>query len=843
MKHIHRLRLKSIVAFWMSTILLVGLTGCCNKPYRYVSQVEEQQPETFTAYCKPVTSNDVAVEGDIHYADSRIVLTAVEQTTYADIERLMRGYGGEIVGYISDTGDYQIYVPECDTFQKLERLVETLKTHASITDVSVEYVAQVSNDAVAYKNDAWTNSDKESDKSGSEWDEAKPVGNNWWAEAIGMPSVWEKDLSLNTVKVGIIDTMFDITNKDLDEGLFEKVWNNPKDENGNCHVAQIYKEDPAGVAAHGTHVAGVIAAQANNAFGITGINQNVRLYGFAVSTEEAKQSEAKQWTGAFQYKYALAQMFHEGVKVINISMAWEDELVGTQEGDPADTAFTFATSQALESFLLKYIEKGHEFLIVKTAGNNSSSKKKYDAEYDVFGAIKNKQVADRILIVGAAYYDKTVDCYFETPFSNSGDRVDVYAPGYQVLSTAPANRTVMMDGTSMAAPMVTGVASLMWGINPNLSAKQVRSFIMASTSATAFNLDDVGIIIKGLFNPAENAVPIINANLCVQLAQATEGKGASSNAEYATVSGIVYMMSADKKTVTDMESEKAKLSLYNAAGDWVCDIDLQEDLLPREGTNPKETVKVCTYTQLLEPGTYTLKVQAEGCGTVEQSITTYPNQLYSVHFELTKTVPTSTTTQKTEPPKATPSIKKYIPVIKDLLTQMNSDYTGSGFLYDLDSDGVEALVVLNLYNYEFAYSIYDLVGDKVITKCDKKTLFYDAGSPKGRVSVAKYLGELVLVVYVDNGGTGPEAERSATHTVYNANTFQEIASSNRDYQTPPSTKKAVYTINGRTCSDKEYTQFIQDISPIITAEIRDNDAGDGSKNMHELVQYMEQSAK
>mgnify|MGYP003307450450 CR=1 FL=1 len=644
------LRIKPIVALLLSIAMIVSFSGCSNKS----NNAHNENETEFQAYYEPLTSDDIATEGDVYYASSQILLTSVNDATYEDIEKLIKKNGGEIVGYISATGDYQIRFNDSKTFEELEELVENLKNDALIEDASLAYVAQFSNEAINYTNDPWIDADDPSDTSGSDWDEDNPNGKNWWAEAIDMPTVWSMDLSTQTVKIGIIDSMFDTTNEDLDENLFAKTWNNPTNDDGSCRVTQLYNDAVAAYdqavlskdqdaidnasnnisnASHGTHVAGIIAAQADNGFGIAGVNQNVKLYGYSVLSDESTVSDEGQWGSIFQYKCAIAHLLNEGVKVINISMGYNDALMGTQDGDSYWSTFTSVNSKSLESFLLKYIEAGNEFLIVKSAGNDSSTDKKYDARNDVFGAISNEQVAQRIIIVGAARYNTKYGYFPIADFSNTGSRVDVYAPGVDVLSDIPSNVTSLMSGTSMSTPVVTGLASLIWGINPDLSAEQVRSFILASTSATMFNLDDESFIIRDLINWVADPTAIVNADICVQLAQATIGNGNSADAEYGTVSGMVYAITSDGSDFVDINIEI--LSLYNEKGDLVSTIPLQ-DIAYRvtdDDTGSVSILNLHTYSMLLEPGTYTLKAKTDGYDELSHQITVNSNDVINADFE------------------------------------------------------------------------------------------------------------------------------------------------------------------------------------------------------------------
>lgn len=646
MQNNQTLRFEPLIALFLCIAMVVSLCGCSRKANDPPIEGENE----FQAYSEPLTADDIAVEGDVYYASSQILLTAVRNADYQDIEKLASRIGAEIIGYISTTGDYQIRFNDSKSFHELEQIANDLNADAHIEDATLAYAAQLKSEAIPYTNDAWIDANNPSDISGSVWDESHPGGLNWWAEAIHMPSVWNMDLSLQTVKVGIIDSMFDTANKDLDENLFVKTWYNPVNEDGSCGVTQLYNnavadynqavsnndqtaaknaKDAISKVSHGTHVAGIIAAQANNDFCITGINQNVELFGYCLLSDTALASDEAKWNSIFDIKCAIAHLLNEGVKVINMSLGFGNALTGTQNGDPHWAEFTSANSKAMSRFLLNYIEAGKEFLIVKCAGNE----KKSDAKYDFLGAITNQQVAQRIVIVGAAEYNEQDDYYKIAHFSNIGSRVDVYAPGVDVLSVIPANLATVKDGTSMSTPIVAGLASLIWGINPDLSAQQVRNILIASTSASLFDLDDEFLLNRDKINSKDDPTAIVNAPICVQLALSTIGNGSVENREYGTLSGVVYAVTADRTDYADIKIDT--ISLYNEN----TGMHLTIPLMDMKNEDDVFFPGVHTYTTLIEPGTYILEAEAEGFEIQTQQVTIAANTLTTANFEFVYQVP------------------------------------------------------------------------------------------------------------------------------------------------------------------------------------------------------------
>lgn len=457
----------------LAIILIVCAAGVVAW-YYVLPYLEADRHGGFEAYYEPFSDEDVVLDAEIPYVDSQLLLTAGPDASFQDVKSLIQQYGGEIVGYISISNDYQIAFRESKDYDQLISIAGELESSELVDMAMPHYVAELDVDSVDYKNDPWTDSDNPNDTSGSEWT-SLPDGNNWWAVAIGMPEVWASDTQFSEVKVGIIDSMFDTDQTDLKD-VFVKVWNNPND------VVQQYerirkkfiKDESDKKYYHGTHVAGIIAAEAANDFGITGVSQNARLYGYAMDGNTEGNTAISAWRSIFEYKYAISLMLNEGVRVINISMSYEEMLLGASKGNRGDLICLKNYSETMADFLRTCLDAGYDFLIVKSAGNNDGC----DAKFDVWGAIEDETVKSHIIIVGAAnnqtYY------YNIASFSNIGDRVDIYAPGVGVLSDMPGNRTGLLSGTSMAAPIVTGAAALMLGVDPGLTGEQLAAIIKRS---------------------------------------------------------------------------------------------------------------------------------------------------------------------------------------------------------------------------------------------------------------------------------------------------------------------------------------------------------------------------
>jgi len=212
--------------------------------------------------------------------------------------------------------------------------------------------------------------------------------------------------------------------------------------------------DPSWTPYHGTHVAGIIGADRGNNVGMKGIADHVKLMALKVN---GNIRELRDEDLASAIRFAV----DHGAKVINMSFGkpytWNKKVV--------DEAVKYAMQ--------------HDVLIVHAAGN-SSQDNDHVPNYPSPFYEHSKRAAKAWLEVGAS--DKRDDSTLVASFSNYGRRtVDVFAPGVDIYSTLPYYNQYGFDsGTSMATPVVAGLAALIWEYYPRLSAIQVKDIIMKS---------------------------------------------------------------------------------------------------------------------------------------------------------------------------------------------------------------------------------------------------------------------------------------------------------------------------------------------------------------------------
>ena len=259
-----------------------------------------------------------------------------------------------------------------------------------------------------------------------------------------------------TYRYNEIDHILDMAKYHLAHGL--NLENEERDTalgNGDITPDKLgpLKELNIGSSYHGTHVAGIIGAVRDNGIGMDGIADNVQML---ILKDNGTLREVRDEAVARAIRYAV----DHGAKVINMSF-----------GKP------YTWNKKLVDDAVKYAMK-NDVLLVHAAGNagqNLDNEEHYPNP--VYADSSGK--AEAWLEVGAS--GPKDDSTLAADFSNFGKRdVDVFAPGVAIYSTLPFNQYNSWEGTSMAAPMVTGLVALIREYYPRLTAAQVKQIIIRS---------------------------------------------------------------------------------------------------------------------------------------------------------------------------------------------------------------------------------------------------------------------------------------------------------------------------------------------------------------------------
>ncbi|WP_306008488.1 S8 family peptidase [Bacillus sp. MMSF_3353] len=237
-------------------------------------------------------------------------------------------------------------------------------------------------------------------------------------EIMNIPAFWEKSNKGKGNIIAVIDSGCETTHPELKNNIIGG-YNFTQDDDGNPNIYTDY-------IGHGTHVVGTIAAQNNSK--IIGIAPESKLLILKV-IDSSDNGEYKNLIKAIQYASAWRGINGEKVSVINLS-------IGGSIDDPD-------LSQAVEAAIQAGI------ILIAASGNYGDD------------------LAETDEILYPAYYNKVIEIgsinqnYKISSFSNSNNRVDFVAPGEKILSTYLGGTYAELTGTSMAAPHVTGLISLL----------------------------------------------------------------------------------------------------------------------------------------------------------------------------------------------------------------------------------------------------------------------------------------------------------------------------------------------------------------------------------------------
>ena len=311
------------------------------------------------------------------------------------------------------------------------------------------------------------------------------AGEQWYLDFCGIQEAWEflaeHDVPAggsSSVIVALIDTGVDYTHPDLAMSMWTnrgEIPDNGVDDDGNGYVDDIHgadtianSGDPMDDHGHGTHVAGIIGA-ANNNIGIVGVAYNTKI--MAV--------KAGQQSGVFNQSdiaEAIIYAWRNGADVINMSFGGVTLSIAVQEA--LATAYT-------------------RCVLIAAAGNHASKNIILPIYPAAFSYVTGVMSID----------DTNTESLFTNYDVEAYDPIEyeVYAPGEKILSTFPDERYISLNGTSMAAPIVAGIAALLRSYYSDRDMYPSR-FIAAQIAATSDITPGCRI-----FHGAHNIPMVVNA--------------------------------------------------------------------------------------------------------------------------------------------------------------------------------------------------------------------------------------------------------------------------------------------------------------------------------------------
>ncbi|OLZ40680.1 halolysin [Natrinema saccharevitans] len=253
-------------------------------------------------------------------------------------------------------------------------------------------------------------------------------GSQYAPQQVNCEEAWEETLGDPDVTISIVDQGIQYDHPNLAENMDDSVSNNGEDfvdADGDPYPEEASEN-------HGTHVGGIAAGGTDNGTGHAGISNcsllSARALGSGGGGSLSDIADAVQWSA------------DQGADIINMSLG------GGGETDLMRQACEYAQSQGS--------------LLVGAAGNDYGSPVSYPAAYDTVLAVSSLDEGETL-----------------SDFSNVGPKIELAAPGGDVLSTIPFDDYDTFSGTSMASPVVAGVAGLTLSAWPSLSNEDLRTHL------------------------------------------------------------------------------------------------------------------------------------------------------------------------------------------------------------------------------------------------------------------------------------------------------------------------------------------------------------------------------
>ncbi len=421
------------------------------------------------------------------YADDQIIVVFDDGVRDSRIEKTIEGEDADCIEIAAVSEGTKVAVAELGSDMTVEEAIETFTENEKVLYAQPNYRYEI------------MSGEEGDDAAGTDYGTDDPYNNDdglnqWYLTNVKAREAWAvmKDVELNPVTVAVIDTGADRKHEDLQNVISE-------DSVRLLGAEKKPLEGDSGYDGHGTHVTGIIGATSNNGIGITGVATGVSNdYLKILAIDATAQDYAGEYFDTYGLVSAIDYALEKGAKVINMSL-----------GGPG-------VDMVLESAVEKAYESGAT--VVVAAGNDGTDDFATPSDHNEVISVCNTTREDR-------RYSST-DWFYGEHGSNFGQPKDISAPGTTILSTIPKGY-VNYTGTSMACPMVSAVAAMVYAVNPDLTPAQVRNILCG----TARDIDAAGYDYYTGYGVV-NALDAVNAALTASGTAAVEKVEFKEDADY-----------------------------------------------------------------------------------------------------------------------------------------------------------------------------------------------------------------------------------------------------------------------------------------------------------------------
>ena len=434
--------------------------------------------------------------GSAPFPRNMIMLRFVPGATLQQRQAAIDLIQGTVVGGARVFGNVEYYFVQIQhdgTTGPLRAAIAALSTLPAVATAMVEVAEITPNWLAPHDGSGW-----------NAWATTKSLagGQNWALERINGPLAWGCATQAPTGSVGVIDHAF--------TALPELT------SNMDANSLPAFGQYPA--EGHGTAVASILSAQGDNGIGITGV-----LWRSAVVLDEYAGAHSNATVAMLRRVSRVATL---GVRVINLSegLYWQKQF--GRPPNPASHGDSLTVRGILGEFSTLVSDlgaAGYQPLFVIGASNDG-----VDAWWSGLAGLEDSFPA-QALIVSAATSAGSL-----SSSSNRGPRVQVAAPGEGVYGLDPAGQPTSLSGTSFAAPYATGIAGLLLGIDPSLTAGDLDSLIVHGA-------------LQGTYSA--NGIPLVDAYESLKLAAERSGTPLCGNRVWASGPEIWASRGASKERI------------------------------------------------------------------------------------------------------------------------------------------------------------------------------------------------------------------------------------------------------------------------------------------------------
>jgi len=474
-----------------------------------------------------------------------------EESSLEDVTEAIEDMGGEVEEAKKLEVEGEVETEETvasitvDENTSVAEAVATLEQDDSVVSVQPNFIYW----RTATVNDPYAN--KYTDSSSSV--------NQWWLSStyLDANNAWDISKTEGKVTVAVIDDSCNFQHPDMKANVIhEAAWETTStarksyitSSTGGKIYGKKFSDQPDSTLYHGSHVAGITAAVANNGYGLAGISYNAKILPIRVFEKYWNSSKQKYEVGAddesiiLGMKYLLSTPKGESqtiakkynVRVINMSLGGYSRA--------QDTAYRNIINQCYNAGIV----------LVAAAANDYITDYSYPASYD------------NVICVSAHGSDGKWSSY-----SNRNDKVDICAPGTSIWSmgygTSGSNLWLNISGTSMATPNVAGVCALLLAYNQNLTPAQVEeALIQSATKSSEMGGKNYTIYHGYGLCDAYAALKYVQ-NKWGSDGSADSGSGDTGSDEGSKLNGLVKDSDGIYRYYTNGEVDTTKRGIYNVS--------------------------------------------------------------------------------------------------------------------------------------------------------------------------------------------------------------------------------------------------------------------------------------